>query len=137
MLPLATALVAWADGEHWVRLAADRDGARVVLGHDAGDPRKALTHSHCLISQMLTLLAQPSGPEHADHILNFQSGASTARRDVTIRLAVTQVEVGLAFPPSAHAVASPRLLSNVEAPLLDIPPPAMAVVVAGATVLLI
>jgi hypothetical protein len=134
---LATAFVAWIDGEHRVALAADKDGTRIVLGHDASDPRRALTHSHCAVSRVLTLLAEPAGPEHADHILNFQSGACTTLRDGTAWVAAPQADSVLVLPAAASALALSKPPANVEAPLLDIPPPAMAVVVARATVLLI
>jgi hypothetical protein len=137
LLPIATALVAWADGEHRVALSADKDGTRVVLGHDARDPRTALTHSHCAVSRALTLLAEPSGPDHADHILNFQSGSSTIVREASPWVAVPQADAGPVAPASVAAVILPTLVSNVEAPLLDIPPPAISVMVARATVLLI
>jgi hypothetical protein len=137
LLPLATALVAWADGEHRVALGADKDGTRVVLGHDESDPRKALTHSHCTVSRVLALLAEPAGQEHADHVLNFQSGASTTLRDGAAWVAAPQTDSILIVPAAASALASSRLPGNVEAPLLDIPPPAMSVVVARTTVLLI
>ena len=138
LLPIATALVAWVDGEHRVELSADRDGTRVVLGHDARDPRKALTHSHCAVSRLLTLLAEPSGQDHADHILNFQCGSSTTLREATPWVAAPQTDAGPVAPASVPAVLLPRLVPKVEeAPLLDIPPPAICVLVARATVLLI
>jgi hypothetical protein len=137
LLPIATALVAWVDGEHRVALSADKDGTRVVLGHDARDPRKAFTHLHCAVSRVLTLLAKPSGPDHADHVLNFQCGSSTTLREATPCVAVPQADAGPVAPASVPAVVLPSLVSNVEARLLDIPPPAMAVMVARATVLLI
>jgi len=137
LLPIATALVAWADGEHRVALAADIDGAQVVLAHDARDPRKALTHSHCAVSRVLTLLAEPAGSDHADHVLNFQCGDSTKLREATRWIAAPQADAGLVVPASVAAVVLPRLVTNVEARLLDIPPPAISIVVARATILLI
>ena len=137
LLPIATALIAWADGEHRVTLSSDKDITRVVLGHDARDPRQSLTHSHCVVSRALTLLAVPSGPEHADHVLNFQCGNSTTLREATPWTAAPQLGVDLVSPPSGAAVVLPRLASNIEAPLLDIPPPPICILVVRATVLLI
>lgn len=137
LLPIATALVAWADGEHRVVLSADKDGTRVVLGHDERDPRTALTHSHCAVSRALTLLAEPSGPVHSDHVLNFQSASMTTVREATLRVTVPSADETLAAPATTATVVLPQLVTKVEAPLLDIPPPAMSIVVARATVLLI
>jgi len=137
LLPIATALVAWADGEHRVMLSADKDGTRLVLGHDDRDPRTALTHSHCTVSRALTLLAEPSGPDHADHILNFQSASFTTLREATPRVSFPPVDETLVAPATTGVVVLPQLVTNVEAPLLDIPPPAISVMVARATVLLI
>jgi hypothetical protein len=43
----------------------------------------------------------------------------------------------LVSPASAAPVVLTRLVTKVEAPLLDIPPPAISVVIARATILLI
>lgn len=137
LLPIATALVAWADGDHHVLLSADKDGTRVVLGHDARDVRTALTHSHCGVSRVLTLLAQPSGPVHSDHVLNFRSGSFTTLREATPCIAVPPTDETPTAPAMVSALVLPRLVTNVEAPLLDIPPPAMSVTVVGTTVFLI
>ena len=137
LLPMATVLVAWADGEHRVALSADRDGTQVVLGHDARDPRTALTHSHCAVSRALTLLAEPSGPAHSDHVLNFQSPSFTTLRGAAPCVSVPPADETLVAPAAAATVVLPQLVTNIEAPLLDIPPPAMSVVVARATVRLI
>lgn len=137
LLPVITALVAWVDGEHRVSLSADKDSTRIVLSHDARDPRMALTHAHCAVSRALMLLAESSGPVDSDHILNFQSASSTTLREATPSAAVPIADKILVPPAPADAVVLTRLLTNVEAPLLDIPPPATSVVVARATVLLI
>ena len=79
--PLVTALVAWMDSDHRVTLTADSDGTRVVLAHDAGTGRRAITHTHCAVSRLLTLLAEPAGPAPSDHILAFHSGGLAVLRE--------------------------------------------------------
>lgn len=137
LLPITMASIAWADGEHQVILAVEKDGMRIVLGHDAHNARTALTHSHCVVSRALTLLAEPSGPVHSDHVLNFH-GSSLSTLD--------RGKSSISVPLSAGAVAAQTLTptsiawtpaADVEAPLLDIPPPAMSVVIARTTVLVI
>ena len=137
LLPIATTLVAWADGDHRVLLSADKDGTRVVLGHDARDIRTALTHSHCGVSLVLTLLAQPSGPVHSDHVLNFQSGSCATPREATPCIPVPPTDETPTAPAMVSALVLPRLVSNAEGPPLDTPPAAISVTVVRTTVLLI
>jgi hypothetical protein len=137
LLPIATVLLAWADGEHHVALSADQNGTRVVLGHDARDVRTALTHSHCVVSRVLTLLAEPSGPAHSDHVLNFHCGTASVVGKAMPLIAVPSAGEVPVVSALAATVTLPTLVTNVEAPLLDIPPPAMSVAVVSSTVFLI
>jgi hypothetical protein len=137
LMPVVTAMAAWFDGEHHVSVSMERDGARVILSHDASDPRKDLTHSHCLVSHALTLLAEPAGPEHTDHVLNFQTTSSTMLRSATLRTAVQSADEMLVAPAAPVTLPFSRPVTTVEAPPLDLPPPATSVVVARATVFLI
>lgn len=137
LLPIATALVAWVDGEHYVLLSADNASMRIVLRHDARDGRTALTHSHCVVSRALSLLAEPAGPEHSDHVLSFQKASSIIARSAPLR-PTPQSTIEMPMAPAVPATRPlPQLRTNVEAPFLDLPPPATSVVVARATVFLI
>ncbi len=137
LLPVATAVIAWLDGEHHVTLAMEKDGVSVVLGHDERDARKSLTHTHCIVSSALTLLAEPAGPAHSDHVLNFQAGNVATPGKAVAHLPAPIASETSTIPVSIAERVLPVIVTKVEAPLLDIPPPATSVTVARATVLLI
>ncbi len=137
LLPITMAFIAWADGEHQVTLAIEKDGMRIVLGHDAHNARTALTHSHCVVSRALTLLAEPSGPVHSDHVLNFHGSNLSALSRGKSSIAVPLSAGGTALQTLTPTSITRTTAADVEAPLLDIPPPAMSVVIARTTVLVI
>lgn len=135
--PAATALAAWFDGEHNVSVAMERTGTRVVLSHDASDPRKSVTHSHCLVSRTILSIGNQVEPFHADHILSFDNIDSTAAGSTAARI----------IAPSVNQPA-PAIVLNAQdsreiapayafSPTLGPPPPSLSVVICRVTVLLI
>ncbi len=137
VLPVVTALAAWLDGEHHVSVSIDRHKARVVLSHDATDPRKAITHAHCVVSRAIASIAEPPEPFHPDHILSF--GASEALRNCSsnTRLLAPSADIISAAVwhfSSAVCRTEPTFLAAL---VVGPSPPSLSVTIARSTVLLI
>lgn len=79
---LATATVAWLDGEHAVQLMGRESGSRIVLAHESSNQLRSATHSHCGACQALLLMASPDQPGGPDHVLDFREPGVLARNGI-------------------------------------------------------
>lgn len=79
---LATAAVAWLDGEHSVQLMGRESGSRIVLAHESSDQLRSPTHSHCATCRVVLLMESPSQAGGPDHILDFREPGVLARHGI-------------------------------------------------------
>ena len=137
VLPVFTALAAWLDGEHLVSVSIDRDKARVVLSHDATDPRKAITHAHCVVSRAITSIAEQPEPFHPDHILSFNGSDVLRNCSSNTRLLAPSADVLSAAVWRSSFDACRVEPSFPAAPVMGPPSPSLSVAITRATVFLI
>lgn len=137
MVPVLTVVTAWMDGEHRVSMSMAGQSSRVVLSHDANDPIKFLSHSHCAVSRGLASLAEPQNPFHPDHVLQFAAAEIAAPRSILQQALTAEIPE---LPQPAFSLHSLLAVPDSRAPLnaaATPPTPALSVAFARVTVLLI
>lgn len=133
---LSAAGIAWFDGEHRVRLSMGAEGMRVLLQHDQEQIRVPSSHTHCLVSNALVLLAQSPNESDPDHVLSFHSVKAGGLPSLNERM-VPALPQGVML---AYAAKNSPLFPSAVAQwpqLLSLPPPDTSVHVVRSTVFLI
>lgn len=122
LLPALVALVAWADGDHRVMMAAGENGVSIVLRHGEAGSRTSAEHEHCPVSRTLVLLAKTPDTADPDHVLNF-----SACHPSTLCAASMPTPAGAAQPATTSLqgcpMARPVPARSLGAKSIAVPPP--------------
>ena len=73
LLPLATALAAWWDGDHSVCFVASPGEIHLELRHAHGAGTLPSNHHHGAATRALLVFSEPESPSDPDHVLEFAS----------------------------------------------------------------
>lgn len=142
LIPLATACLAWIDGDHRVSIGFTGDSLNVILAHDSRDPQKSPDHIHCALTQGVLLfqgdIRYQETPQDgsSDHVLQFrhcQVPSQRENREPWMSKAPGQCPGFL----SALAFNLPASAEKLTASVPDSPPVSPSVQVARTTILVI
>lgn len=81
LFPLATAGLAWIDGDHRVSIGFTGTSLKIVLSHDPADPAKAPQHIHCALTHGVLLLSETCQEGAPDHVLQFRHSHFSSQRE--------------------------------------------------------
>jgi hypothetical protein len=95
LLPLATAMAAWMDGDHSVCFVARPGEVHLELRHARGTGPLAPMHHHGATTRALLVFSEPASPSDPDHILEFASGQLFSRETRASLRGPTVVEEAL------------------------------------------
>ncbi len=95
LLPLATAVAAWVDGDHSVCFVARPGEVHLELRHARGTGPLEPIHHHGATTRALLVFSEPASPTDPDHILEFASGQLFSRETRASLRQATVVEEAL------------------------------------------
>ena len=95
LLPLATALAAWMDGDHSVCFVARPGEVHLELRHARGAGPLEPVHHHGAATRALLVFSEPASSPDPDHILEFASGQLFSRETRASLRQATVVEEAL------------------------------------------